>query len=50
VRAATLNQHWFPSVSGPEGKYYVVDHHHFGLALLQEDVKNVWLLVLKDLY
>lgn len=50
VRAATLNQHWFPSVSGPEGKYYIVDHHHFGLALLQEDVKNVWLLVLKDLY
>lgn len=48
-RAAALENHWFPSVLGPEGRYYIVDHHHFGLALLQEEVKFVALLVLKDL-
>lgn len=48
-RAAALDNHWFPCVLGPEGNYFIVDHHHFGLALLQEEVKRVSLLVLKDL-
>ncbi|MEB0045232.1 MULTISPECIES: ParB-like protein [unclassified Pseudomonas] len=48
-RAVALDNHWFPSVLGPDGNYYIVDHHHFGLALLQEEVKRVSLLVLKDL-
>lgn len=48
-REEALDNHWFPSVLGPEGVYYIVDHHHFGLALLQEEVKRVSLLVLKDL-
>ncbi len=48
-RAAALDNHWFPSVLGPEGVYYIVDHHHFGLALIEEEVKKASLLVLKDL-
>jgi len=48
-RDAALEHHWFPSVLGPNNRYYIVDHHHFGLALLQEEVKTVPLLVLKDL-
>ena len=48
-RATTLDSHWFPAIAGPEGKYYIVDHHHFGLALLEEEVKMVKLLLLKDL-
>lgn len=48
-RAALLASHWFPSVLGPDGGYYVVDHHHLGLALLQEGVKRGFALVLRDL-
>ena len=48
-RIAALSSHWFPAISGPENKYYVVDHHHFGLALLEEDVKTVSVMLLKDL-
>ena len=48
-REAALDNHWFPCVLGPEGQHYIVDHHHFGLALMQEEVKKVSLLVLKDL-
>lgn len=49
ARDTSLQQHWFPAVMGPDGKHYIVDHHHFGLALLQEEVKTGWLLLLKDL-
>ncbi|QRX83626.1 ParB-like protein [Glaciimonas sp. PAMC28666] len=49
ARTAALERHWFPAISGPEGNHYIVDHHHFGLALMEEDVKSVSLLVLKDL-
>lgn len=48
-RKAALDNHWFPCVLGPDQRYYIVDHHHFGLALLQEEVKSVPLLLLKDL-
>ncbi|MGS0743407.1 ParB-like protein [Glaciimonas sp. GG7] len=48
-RTAALAQHWFPAISGPEGVHYIVDHHHFGLALIEEEVKTVFLLILKDL-
>ncbi len=48
-RSAALASHWFPAISGPENKYYIVDHHHFGLALLEEEVKTVSLMLLKDL-
>ncbi|MFC5472648.1 ParB-like protein [Paraherbaspirillum soli] len=49
ARATALDRHWFPSITGPDGRHYIVDHHHFGLALLQEEVKTVWALPLKDL-
>lgn len=48
-RSATLASHWFPAIAGPDGKFYIVDHHHFGLALLEEGVKNVSVMLLKDL-
>jgi hypothetical protein len=48
-RLSTLASHWFPTIVGPEGRHYIVDHHHFGLALLEENVKTVSAVVLKDL-
>lgn len=49
ARVAALSSHWFPAVAGPRERYYIVDHRHFGLALLEEDVKTVSLMLLKDL-
>lgn len=49
ARAAALDSHWFPAVRGPGDRYYIVDHHHFGLALLEEEVKTVSLMLLNDL-
>lgn len=48
-RQELIGSHWFPSVIGPDNRYYIVDHHHLGLALHQEGHKNVLLTVLKDL-
>lgn len=48
-RQQMLESHWFPGVSGPDGRHYIVDHHHLGLALLKEEVAQVPLLVLRDL-
>jgi hypothetical protein len=48
-RKELLKQHWFPVVIGPGQRYYIVDHHHFGLALQEEGIKTVWLMELKDL-
>ena len=49
ARNEALASHWFPAILGPENRYYIVDHHHFGLALLEEDVKTVSLMLQKDL-
>ncbi|MDY7579975.1 ParB-like protein [Herbaspirillum sp. RTI4] len=49
ARATTLSSHWFPAVAGPDSKYYILDHHHFGLALLEEEVKTVNVMLMKDL-
>lgn len=46
---AALASHWFPIVLGPKGLNYIVDHHHLGMALLEEGVKEVSAMVLKDL-
>ncbi|WP_144162333.1 ParB-like protein [Paraburkholderia sp. BCC1885] len=48
-RAAAIDAHSFPAVLGPESRYYIVDHHHLGRALLEEGVKEVKVMVLKDL-
>ena len=44
-----LESHWFPAVLGPRGRHHIVDHHHLGLALLQEGVERVSVTVLADL-
>jgi len=47
-RAQALAEHWFPAVRGPGGHFYIVDHHHLGTALLQEEVEQVWVMQLAD--
>ena len=49
ARHDLLVSHWFPAVIGPRSRYHIVDHHHLGLALLQEDVERVSVMVLADL-
>lgn len=39
---------WFPAVLGPKGRFYIVDHHHLGLALKEDGFDTAWLVVLKD--
>ena len=48
-RKQLLASHWFPAVLGPRGRFYIVDHHHLGLALHEEGVERVKLMVLDDL-
>jgi hypothetical protein len=48
-RANAIATHWFPAVLGPQKDYFVVDHHHLGLALIEEGVKDVKVMVLRDL-
>ena len=47
-RKELLAAHWFPGVLGPKGKVYITDHHHLGLALLEERVKKVPVLIQRD--
>lgn len=47
-REGMLASHWFPAVLGPGGVHYIVDHHHLGLALTQEAVKQAWVMQLAD--
>jgi len=47
-RAHLLAAHWFPAVKGPGGRFYIVDHHHLGLALQQEEISQVWVMQLDD--
>ena len=49
ARRDLLASHWFPAVLGPRSRYHIVDHHHLGLALLQEGVERVSVMVLADL-
>jgi hypothetical protein len=49
ARAQTISTHWFPVISGPNGQYFVVDHHHLGLALIEEGESRVQMMVLRDL-
>lgn len=48
TRGKLLLSHWFPAVKGPKGLYYIVDHHHLGQALWQEQVTSVWVMHLAD--
>lgn len=49
ARQQNLQQHWFPAVLGPDQAYYIVDHHHLGLALQGEGVSQGWVMLLKDM-
>ena len=44
-----LRDHRFPAICGPNSRYYIVDHHHLGRALLEEKVGAVTVSVLSDL-
>jgi hypothetical protein len=48
-RQEFLDNHWFPAVRGPDDTFYIVDHHHLGLALLEEKVSNGYVVLLRDL-
>jgi len=49
ARRKMLASHLFPAVLGPRGEHFIVDHHHLGLALLEEGVERVSVTVLADL-
>ena len=49
ARAEAINSHWFPAVLGPGNEYFIVDHHHLGLALLEEGETDARIMLLKDL-
>jgi hypothetical protein len=48
-RRADLESHVFPAVLGFGGEYFIIDHHHLGIALIEEGVKQVSVAVLDDL-
>ena len=48
-RQQVLESHVFPAVLGLEGAYYIVDHHHLGIALMEQGLKEVWVTRLDDL-
>ena len=37
-----------PAVRGPGGELFIVDHHHFGLALWHAEVEHAWARVIDD--
>lgn len=48
ARRRFLDSHWFPAVKGPGENFYIVDHHHLGLALLEEGIVEGFIVLLKD--
>jgi hypothetical protein len=48
-RRIEIEHHVFPAVLGPGGSYFIVDHHHLGVALLEEGIDEVFVTVLDDL-
>jgi hypothetical protein len=48
-RKIELEHHVFPAVLGPGQSYFIVDHHHLGIALLREGIKQVFVAVLDDM-
>ena len=48
-RRETLQQQVFPAVLGLKKNYFIIDHHHLGLALIEERVHQVWIAVQDDL-
>jgi hypothetical protein len=48
-RKSQLEHHVFPAVLGPGKNYYIVDHHHLGIALLDEGIEEVFVATLDDM-
>jgi hypothetical protein len=48
-REAYLSECCIPAIRAPDGEFYIVDHHHLGLALLKSQIKHARILLLKDL-
>jgi hypothetical protein len=48
-REHAIQSHSFPAVLGPGDEYYILDHHHLGIALIEEGVKEVWVTKLDDM-
>jgi hypothetical protein len=48
-RVKLLRSHTVPAVLGPKGVHFIVDHHHFAKALLDEGEPRLAVYVLADL-
>jgi hypothetical protein len=48
-RAKLLRTHIVPTVLGPKGRHYIVDHHHFARALQGEGLKSLPVYGMADL-
>ncbi len=44
-----IQHHVFPAVLGPGREYFIVDHHHLGIALLKQGIQEVFVAILDDL-
>ncbi len=44
-----LGRHMMPTIIGPKEHHYIIDHHHLGLALIEEGVKEVFVRAIADL-
>jgi hypothetical protein len=47
--AEFLGKHMIPVIWGVKDRYYVIDHHHLGRALIEEGVEHVLVTVVADL-
>ena len=48
-KAEFLGRHLIPVVRGPKERFYIIDHHHLSLALHNEGVKSVLVVMIADL-
>jgi len=48
-RQALMCEQLFPVVKGLKGKYFILDHHHAALAMLQEGAKSIQAGLVQDL-
>jgi hypothetical protein len=48
-RKDQLEHHVFPAVLGPGDNYFIVDHHHLGIALLDQGIEEVFVTPLDDM-
>jgi hypothetical protein len=48
-KAEFLGKHMIPVILGPKKRHYVIDHHHLSLALHEEGVEDVLVVVVANL-